>query len=93
MNKRTRLLFYISTILLTGCNSNNNADLDNKKALSAGKVSDTTLLKSDVVVKGGFTFKTWCNGNLQAWHKAIVSIKTLGIQPENREKTVQHLHS
>ncbi|MCB9016338.1 MAG: hypothetical protein H6541_11125 [Lentimicrobiaceae bacterium] len=67
--------------------------MDNKKALSAGKVSDTTLLKSDVVVKGGFTFKTWCNGNLQAWHKAIVSIKTLGIQPENREKTVQHLHS
>ena len=58
MNKRTRLLFYISAILLTGCNSNNNADLDNNEALSAGNVSDTTLLKSDVVVKGGFTLKT-----------------------------------
>ena len=83
MNIRTRLLYRISGILLTGCNSNNNADLDNKKALSTGNVSDTTLLKSDVVVKGGFTLKTWCNGNLQAWQKAIVTIETQGIQPEN----------
>ncbi|MCO5265547.1 MAG: hypothetical protein M9948_06695 [Lentimicrobium sp.] len=55
--------------------------------------SDTTQVSATVVEKGTFIKETWCNGNLQAWHKAIVSIKTLGIQPENREKTVQHLHS
>lgn len=78
MNKRTRLIFYISAILVTGCNSNNNADLDNKKALSAGNVSDTTLVKSDVVIKEIFTKETWCNGSLQAWQKAIIPFETQG---------------
>jgi len=78
MNKRTRLLFYISAILLTGCNSNNNADLDNKKALTAGNVSDTLLVESDIVIKESFIKETWCNGSLRAWQKAIVPFETQG---------------
>lgn len=78
MYKQTRLLIFISTILFTSCFNKNGKDPDNEMFQSDGIVSDTTMVLSDVVLKGSFTKETWCNGSLQAWQKAIVPFETQG---------------